>query len=307
MTFAFAFVSRRVAFVAADRRLSGVRAANGHLATKLFSLETSDGQGIMTYAGAGARMVAGRKPFEISEWIERVLQGANRTLDQTLHEIAAAAEEQGLDGHAPGHTFGYAGFVDGKPRLHAITSRDQMQIRVKNGTSPLDTRGQKRFQVMNFDIGDRTKRFGLALGSGAQHFPSHEVMQMMTRQSDKARTKEVAADRLSAWFIHINREISAKEPATVGPEAICAWKYAGGGGAHAAYEATGQRSRDTGMLPNISRGFPLNQLLRPMWEQMQLRLKGWKAGDPPPIPSAEDLEELSKIGGSIDTTPKRKF
>ncbi|RWO57171.1 hypothetical protein [Mesorhizobium sp.] len=196
MTFAFAFVTRRLAFVAADRRLSGAPDAHGLLATKLCSLETSDGQGFITYAGAGAR--SGRKPFEVSEWIERVLRGANRTLNQTLLEIAAAAEEQRLDSHAAGHTFGYAGFVDGKPRLHAITSRDEMRMRVKDKNSPVDTGGHTRFRVMNFNLSDRVNNFALALGSGAQHFPPHAIMQMMARQSAKARTKEVAADRLCA-------------------------------------------------------------------------------------------------------------
>ena len=120
MTFALAMATPRIAFVAADRLYSGVDSMKGFAATKLAMLETSDGQGIITYAGAGAR--SGSKPFEVNGWIERVLRGANRTQDQTLQEIAAAAEEQGLHQHAPGHTFGYAGFIDGRARVSAITS-----------------------------------------------------------------------------------------------------------------------------------------------------------------------------------------
>jgi hypothetical protein len=275
----------------------------GFAATKIARLETADGHGFITYAGAGAR--SGSKPFEVSEWVERVLRGANRTLDQTLREIAAAAEEQGLDKHAPGHTFGYAGFINGKPRVSAITSLDQMQMRLETGNSTADVKGETRFRVMNFNLGPRVHHFGIALGSGALHFPPVGVMQMMTRRAARAKTKEAAIERLCAWSVRMNREISAKEPTTVGPEAVCAWAFAEGGGGRSAYDANGERINNTGMLPLISKGFPLNQLLGPLWEHVQRQMAaGWKLGDPPPVPSQEELNAITR---SIDDRPQRKF
>lgn len=311
MTFAFAMVTRRIAFVAADRMYSGVGSLNGFAATKIFSLKTSDGDGFITYAGAGAR--SGSKPFEVSEWLERVLRGANRTLEESLQEIAIAAEEQDLDVHGPGHTFGYAGFIDTKPRLALITSQDEFRIRNRDGSSSLPSLvGQTRFRVMNFNLGERVSRFGLALGSGARHFPPDSVMEMISRQSAKARADHLAAQRLSAWFVRTNREISAKEPATVGPEALCAWQYAGGGGAHAAYDERGQRCSNTGLLPIVSNGFPLTKLLEPMWQQIQSRMATWQLGAPspgdlPPEPTQAEMEDLNKAVQAIDTAPRRKF
>ncbi|MER9316977.1 hypothetical protein NKI31_15970 [Mesorhizobium sp. M0659] len=303
MTFALAMVTARVAFVGADRLYSGVDSMKSFAATKMARLETADGHGFITYAGAGAR--SGSKPFEVSEWIEGVLRGANRTLDQTLREIAAAAEEQGFDKHAPGHTFGYVGFIDGKARVAAITSLDQMQMRLETGASTIDTKGQTKFRVMDLKLGPRVYSFGIALGSGAPHFLPVTIMQTMTRQAARARTKERAADRLSAWFVRMNREISAKEPATVGPQALCAWAYREGGGAHSAYDADGRRINNTSMLPLISKGFPMNQVLGPLWEHVQRQMAtGWKTGEAPPVPSQE---ELNAIARSIDDRPQRKF
>ncbi|MER9080619.1 hypothetical protein [Mesorhizobium sp. M0895] len=304
MTFAFAVVTPRVAFVAADRLYSGVSSMKGFAATKIASLETADGHGFITYAGAGAR--SGSKPFEVSEWIERVLRGADRTLDQSLQEIAAAAEEQGLNKHAPGHTFGYVGFIGGKAQASAITSLDQTRMQGETGTSVVNAKGTTKFRVVNFNLGLRVHHFGIALGSGAQHFPPFADLKMIARQASRAKTKEAAAKRLSAWFVRLNREISAKQPATVGPEALCAWTFAEGGGAHSAYEANGRRSRNTGMLPTISKGFPLNQLLGPIWEHMQKQLIGWNPGDPPPAP-LQDQDELDAISRAIDNRPQRKF
>lgn len=303
MTFALAMVTARVAFVGADRLYSGVDSMKSFAATKIARLETADGHGFITYAGAGAR--SGSKPFEVCEWIEGVLRGANRTLDQTLREIAAAAEEQGFDKHAPGHTFGYVGFIDGKARVAAITSLDQMQMRLETGASTIDTKGQTKFRVMDLKLGPRVYSFGIALGSGAPHFLPVTIMQTMTRQAARARTKERAADRLCAWFVRMNREISAKEPATVGPQALCAWAYREGGGAHSAYDADGCRINNTSMLPLISKGFPMNQVLGPLWEHVQRQMAtGWKTGEAPPVPSQEELNAITR---SIDDRPKRKF
>ena len=169
MTFALAMVTHRLAFVAADRLYSGVGSMKDFAAVKIARLETSDGQGLITYAGVGAR--SGGKPFEISAWIESVLRGVNRTLDQTLHEIAEAAVEQGLDKHAPGHTFGYAGFVNGTPRMSTITSASQLEMRQRDGKSLMPPKGATRFEVTNLDLHDHAHRGAIVLGSGARHFP----------------------------------------------------------------------------------------------------------------------------------------
>jgi hypothetical protein len=109
MTFALAMVTPRLAFVAADRRYSGAAGIKNFEGTKLVRLDTSDGHGVITYAGVGARVAS--RPFEISEWIEKVLRGSNRTLDQSLRVIAEASFEQRLHQLADGHTFAYAGYI----------------------------------------------------------------------------------------------------------------------------------------------------------------------------------------------------
>lgn len=276
-------VTARVAFVGADRLYSGVDSMKSFAATKMARLETVDGHGFITYAGAGAR--SGSKPFEVSEWIEGVLRGANRTLDQTLREIAAAAEEQGFDKHAPGHTFGYVGFIDGKARVAAITSLDQMQMRLETGASTIDTKGQTKFRVMDFKLGPRAYSFGIALGSGAPQGACSRPSLRMVRANEQGDQREGAGDR--------------------GPQALCAWAYREGGGAHSAYDADGRRINNTGMLPLISKGFPMNQVLGPLWEHVQRQMAtGWKTGEAPPVPSQEELNAITR---SIDDRPQRKF
>ena len=148
----------------------------------------------------------------------------------------------------------------------------------------MDAKGKARFRVLHFNLGPRAHRLGIVLGSGARHFPFAE-MRTITRQTSRAKAKEAVAARLCAWFVRMNKEVSAKEPATVGPEAVCAWTFAQGGSAHAAYDANGRRSSDTGILPTVARGFPPTQLLQPMWEQVKMGMVGWNPGDPLPGPS----------------------
>lgn len=80
--------------------------------------------------------------------------------------------------------------------------------------------------------------------------------------------------------------------------------YREGGGAHSAYDAEGRLTNNTGMLPLISKGLPLNQLFGPIWEHMQRQLAAGWTGDLPPVPSQE---ELNAIAQSVDDKPRRKF
>jgi hypothetical protein len=123
MTFVLSVHSRDSLWVVADRRVSyGGRRPPIDDAVKVMQLETTDGVGLLAYAGLGATS-RGTQP---SEWMSAVLRGRRGlTFEQALHVLAAAVNEQ-LPKHLAsmpygGHFIIIPAFVRGVgPRLYSI-------------------------------------------------------------------------------------------------------------------------------------------------------------------------------------------
>ena len=92
MTLVFSVHSRDSLWVVVDRRLSyGGRRPPVDDAVKIMDLETTDGHGLLAYAGLGATP-RGTQP---SEWMSAVLRGrGGMTFEQTLGVLADAATRE---------------------------------------------------------------------------------------------------------------------------------------------------------------------------------------------------------------------
>jgi len=92
MTLVFSVHSRASLWVVVDRRLSyGGRRPPVDDAVKIMDLETTDGHGLLAYAGLGATP-RGTQP---SEWMSAVLRGrGGMTFEQALGVLAGAATRE---------------------------------------------------------------------------------------------------------------------------------------------------------------------------------------------------------------------
>lgn len=307
MTLAISIVTRRLAFVAADRRYSGVASLNSFLANKVCRLETSDAQGLLTFAGVGARAIKGQ-PFELGDWVTNVLRGHNRSLDQSLEVLRAAATSQRLTSHAAGHTFVFSGFKDKQtPILRVITALDQLQMVEFSRAETRTTHALAgdNFRTANIEIGKR-KLTTFVAGSGGPLLKVSDLRSLV-RHILRAPTKEAEVQRLCALTTDVIRNVSSVE-STVGPEVTCAWVFQEGGGAHATYDAQGKRDNSSGMLPSVTQGMPITDMMRligpMMMEHMNKFMDASERGETPPPP---DDAEMNRLLATIDYTPREKF
>ncbi|BCH17233.1 hypothetical protein [Mesorhizobium sp. L-2-11] len=302
MTLSVVVITPQLAFAGADRRYSDVEALRDFKAAKICALDTADGYGLITFAGAGAR--ASKTPFELSDWITHVLRGSGRTLDQSLHAIAKAATEQKLHTYDKGgHAFGFAGFRKGKMCLQIITSQPQLfsmpakgkavQLQVPHSLEP--------FQVININILPSRKALGFLIGSGAKHLTGGTILNL-SRQARRANSKEIAGDRWAIMWAYINRLVARRE-SSVGPEAMCAWRFKGGGGAHIAFAADGSRERNSGSMPSVLHGLPFSDIA----DSLMAHFATHAAKDSSnPMPEFNQ-EILDKLMAGVSFEPKTKF
>lgn len=303
MTLAVVVVTPQLAFAGADRKYSGVAALSEFKAAKICSLETTDARGLITFAGVGAR--AGAEPLELSEWVTHVLRGHKRTLDQSLHTIAAAATEQKLHRLVEGHAFGFAGFVEGKMSLQTVTSRpDLFSIPVTGKPKKLDvppSPSQSPFRVIRFNIPQNQRVLGILLGSGTRYVRGRVFLDF-SRQASRASSKEVAGQRWAAMWSRLNRQVAMRE-VTVGAETMCAWRYAGGGGSHISYAADGSREKQSGMIPAVGQGMPISDIVGRLFGYFQEQMS-----DDPKDGFPEMNQEITdKLLRGISMNPRRKF
>ena len=307
MTLAISIVTRRLAFVAADRRYSGVASLNSFLANKVCRLETSDAQGLLTFAGVGARALKGQ-PFELGDWVTNVLRGHIRNLDQSLEVLRTAAVSQRLNSHASGHTFIFSGFKDkATPILRVVTALDQLQTIEfsKAETRTAHALAGDNFRTVNIEIG-RRKVSTFVAGSGGPLLKVGDLRSLV-RHILRAPTKEAEVQRLCALTTDVIRKVSSVE-STVGPEVTCGWVFQEGGGVHATYDAQGKRDNNSGMLPSVAQGMPISDMMRLlgplMMDHMSKFIEANEKGETVPPP---DDVEMNRLLASIDYKPREKF
>jgi hypothetical protein len=115
-------------WLVADRRLSRKGLPPTDDAVKIASIEATDGEAIVGYAGLGATAL-GNQP---SDWIIGALRGRQHPLEETLGILADAMKREFLphlrqfkEMRNRQHSFLVSAFVGGQPRVYTIDLVEQ--------------------------------------------------------------------------------------------------------------------------------------------------------------------------------------
>lgn len=270
MTLVLSVHNRKTTWMLTDRRLSAGSRVVRDDAMKTMILETHDGVAILGYAGLGAT-ARGTEP---SEWMSATLRGMDGlTLEQALQALTDAAARE-LPRHltlsAAGHVILATGFVRGKgAKLYGI--------HVEGGPSG------RRYIFTSYqrttDLWSDCPRIAMA-GSGAYSLErkrgrwQRELFNIL-----KAHDKGRVSDRFVANHLaRLNYEVH-REEASVGPRCIVVTKrnselapMMSGGGSD--YYIGRVREADSRLIPCISNGMDVTQLVALSLEAMKTKLEG---------------------------------
>jgi hypothetical protein len=244
-------------WMCADRRISYNRGCYDDEATKILSLEATDGFAFLGYAGLGST-AHGTQP---SDWMSSVLRGINQPLESLLKILADAATEQlpkhlrQLPGNgASNHGIVIPAFVHGKARLYMLRlvfDADKQSFQTLTQRFVIPVRKVLKPHSVAFD------------GSGGavliRNREWSRLLLHLVYAHDNFRISAAAvADRMAA----INYEVSQKiADGSVGPKCIVAWHYKKegrreGGGGHYYYNGL-KREDEVQPLPSLSRGLDI--------------------------------------------------
>jgi hypothetical protein len=275
MTFVLSVLSRDTLWVVADRRLSyGVRRPPVNDAVKVMCLDTTDGCGVLAYAGLGATS-RGTQP---SEWMSAVLRGhGGLTFEYTLGILASAAT-RALPKHLVstpngGHFIVIPAFVDGiGARLYSID----------NVIDPRTRQHWYRYtsHQRTLEPGSPSMRIAFA-GSGGMYFyrkgrPWMRALLSLVNQHDRGKISDYG---VADYLARLNNEVylATQDDGTVGPRSIVVWRRRKGteravsGGAHQFYTGV-DRDSASPSLPTISNGANLQPFLDILSNQMQRKI-----------------------------------
>lgn len=264
MTLVLSVHSRESLWLVADRRLSyGGRRSPIDDAVKVMNLETTDGVGLLAYAGLGATQ-HGTQP---SEWISAVLRGhAGLTFEHALGVLSAAANKE-LPKHLvnlPGgaHTILVPAFIrDLGPRLYTIDN-------------VFDRRTAKHWyrytsHQRTADPGSPPSVRIACAGSGASYLArkrgtwGRDILNLV-KARDRDRVSDlVVADRLATLNYEAHQCVRG---GTVGPRCIVVWRRRPGtrqallsGGGQQYYTGVA-RDQDSSAIPTIVNGMDVQSI-----------------------------------------------
>jgi hypothetical protein len=275
MTNVFSVHSRDSLWVVVDRRLSysGCQPPKDD-AVKIMDLVTTDGHGVLAYAGLGAT-VNGTQP---SEWMSAVLRGrGGMTFEQTLGVLADAATRE-LPKHLAslpggGHFILIPAFIRGiGSRLYSIV----------NVVDPKT--GQHRYSYTSHqrtaEPGSPSFRIGTA-GSGSYYIIRNKdkvwarALLSLVKQHDHGKISDrLIADQLAKLNYEAHQAV---RDGTVGPRSIVIWRRRPDalrgtpGGGHQFYTGV-NREQDSTPIPIIANGMDVQALARITMEQHQRRI-----------------------------------
>ena len=215
-------------------------------------LETTDGVGILGYAGLGLT----GEGTEPGDWMSRVLRGRNLPFESMLGVLTAVARTEllrhleGLNAFGtPSHSIAVPAFVNRKPCMYSICF-----LRAQSGT------GYWHEYRKNICGGDQEalhlpRTVGVS-GSGGPHLLRNPEWVREFLSAVRAHNKgRISAQEVAKVFSTVNSRVADLEP-SVGHRCIVAWRYRDGGGAHAMMDRAcrDMTPGDDGWIPAIARG-----------------------------------------------------
>jgi hypothetical protein len=311
----FSVQSRDTLWVVADRRLSYKGRPPKDDAMKIVSLETSDGVGVLAYAGLGATP-RGTQP---SEWMSAVLRGrGGLTFEQTLGRLATVATRE-----LPRHL---AAIPDPSQRSHLIIAPAFIKgigSRLYAIDYVIDAKtGEHRYSFRSYVRGDvpgsQSVRIAGA-GSGVAYTSEksrdwHRALRSLVRDHDRGKVSDdVIADRLARLNFEVHEDRTRQGDNTVGPRSVVIWRRRRDarpgrpGGGHLFYTGTSRdffaetsRDRDRAWIPTIINGNDVMALGRVWMETIHPQLTGV---DFHPDNINLDTDELNRRLAALPDTP----
>jgi len=299
--------SRDHLWLLADRRLTyGGRRPPVDDAVKVMELETTDGVGVLAYAGLGATAY-GTQP---SDWMSAVLRGrGGLTFEQALGVLASVATKE-LPPHLArtpggGHTIIVPAFVQGiGSRLYTIDIVD-----AKN------RKHRYRFTSRQRTAEPGSPSIRLAAGGTGGLYLSRQdptwrrVLFDLVKAHDRGKVRDhFVADHLAALNYEVHQALA---DGTVGPRSVVVWRGRRDGrpgqpgGAHQFYTGV-DRDGANAPLPTISNGLDVQALLEVMWKQFTPLL-----GDPAAVVDESrfrfDTDEVNRQLAKLPEGPDEKL
>jgi hypothetical protein len=299
--------SRDSLWLVVDRRLSyGGRRPPIDDAVKVMNLETTDGVGLLAYAGLGATS-QGTQP---SEWMSAVLRGrGGLTFEQALGVLSAAANKQ-LPKHLArmpgrGHFIVVPAFVRGVgSRLYSID----------NVVDPKTAKHWYRYTSHQRTALPGSPSVRLAVGGTGGVYLAQKSrawqreLLSLVRGHDRGKVSDhVIADQLARLNYEAHRQVPE---GTVGPRCIVVWRRrpdarrAAPGGAHQFYTGV-DRDRDSAAIPTITNGMDVQSIVGVFLKQVQ----GWGPDDAlsSPVPFNFDKNEIDRLLAKLPSAPDEKL
>jgi hypothetical protein len=295
MTMAAAAIGTKSIWLVTDRRLTY---ANGHFsddAIKQITVETTDGQALLGYAGLG-KTASGTEP---SQWMSNVLRGRNLSMEHTLGVLADAAKTQlpkHLDLLGSPHAVIAPAFVSGEPRLYVIELIREAGLAdytfafrrlVANPEAPANSWITPNIVVT---------------GSGRLDLPSDrdwmgELMKLITAHD----AGEIPPGRVEHFLAALNYEVSSRE-SSVGPQCMISWSLLDKTGGLAYFTGT-QRDCNAPVIPSVAQGTDMSALIRVLLPHTKPILEAMQRGES----KAPDINAINSDLAKLPRYPDEKL
>ena len=297
--------SRDSLWLVVDRRLSyGTRRPAVDDAVKVMDLETTDGRGLLAYAGLGATP-RGTQP---SDWMSSVLRGrAGLTFEQALGVLADVANRElpRYLARMPGgaHFIIVPAFVRGVgSRLYSIDN-------------VVDRRTKRHWyrytsHQRTADQGSPSPRFAVG-GTGGVHLHKDRSWQRallsLVNAHDRGKISDHAiADHLAALNYEAHQAV---RDGSVGPRCIVVWRRrpdappGAPGGGHQFYTGV-DRDPDSAAIPTIANGMDVQGIVGVLMKQFQAQVASHGFG---PAPIDFDKDEMNRLLAQLPDEPDEKL
>ncbi len=291
-----------------DRRLSyGGRRPPVDDAIKVMDLQTTDGVGLLAYAGLGATS-RGTQP---SDWMSAVLRGhGGLTFEQSLGILSAAANKE-LPRHLasmPGgaHFIIIPAFIrDIGPRLYSIDNIVDRKTRRHwyRYTSHQRTT-EPRSPSPRLAVGGTGGLYLARKGTGWQR----ALMRLANAHDHGKVSDHLIADQLARLNFEAHQGV---RDGTVGPRCIVVWRRrpdalrATSGGGHQFYTGV-QRESDSGAIPAISNGLDVQSIVGVLVKQLHRKLADHGFGASLATTEVE-VAELNRLLAELPSEPDEKL